>query len=209
MTPHISDNTGHGGLSPFARGLNIPVLMGGMISVLILGYWGFGKSFAYLGLHPVYIGETLMVATLLLALQYGRIYIPDGASFLIYVAVGLMGTIQATASVFLMHQDVIETIRNFAIVYYSLFAYITFVLLVRISKHVDPIVWLMNNWLPSSARLLLLSASISIALGLYYWDHMARMGSSTTPTLAPRPEEAISMSGNPPGPPYFDSLRSC
>ncbi len=185
VTPHISGNTGPGGLSPFARGLNIPMLMGGMLSVLVLGYWGFGKSFAYLGLHPVYIGETLMAATLLLALQYGRIFIPEGASFPLYMAVGLMGTIQAAASVFLMHQDTMETIRNFAIIYYSLFAYITFVLLLRISQHVDPIVWLMNTWLPSSARLLLLSASISIALGLYYWDYMARMGSRRPLPLFP------------------------
>ena len=35
-----------------------------LLIIAVLGYWAFGKAFAYIGLYPLYIGEALLVAGL-------------------------------------------------------------------------------------------------------------------------------------------------
>ncbi|MGH6913045.1 MAG: hypothetical protein ACREH3_05005, partial [Geminicoccales bacterium] len=48
-----------------------------LLALVVLGYWAFGKAFAYLGLYPLYIGEVVLIVGLLYLIHRGTIPVPN------------------------------------------------------------------------------------------------------------------------------------
>ena len=109
-----------------SQSLRVSLLIMGLLVVLLTGYWSFGKSFGYLGIHPFYIGEAVMLAGLGMILYRSRFYVLKHASFWLYWAFFLVALLQGGVSVFVLKQPAMEVVRNLAIVYYGLFAYIVY-----------------------------------------------------------------------------------
>ncbi len=111
-----------------SQNLRVSLLVMGLLVVLVTGYWSFGKSFGYLGIHPFYIGEAVLLAGLGMIAYRGRYYVLKHASFWLYWLFFGLALVQGGVSVFLLKQSAMEVIRNLAIVYYGLFAYVVYAL---------------------------------------------------------------------------------
>jgi O-Antigen ligase len=96
-----------------------------LIGALLLLYLSFGKGFSYAGYPPVFIGE-LGLTLLVLALVKPASAMPDNlAGYLTFLLLGL-GVWQVAAERLRGQSDPLETIRGFAVVYYALYAVLTF-----------------------------------------------------------------------------------
>lgn len=150
------------------RVLTSKQLLAGCLAVCLAGYWGFGKSFGYVGLYPVYIGEIFTVVGVLLVLAEGRIHLPRHASFWICLLLIAVAFVQALVSAAFLGQDGIEVLRNLAVVYYALFAYFSYAALRRTPGrgvvHAD----IIGKWLPRLAPWVTAGNALSIAFGLFY-----------------------------------------
>lgn len=148
------------------RSANTSLLVARLLVFVVLGYWAFGKAFAYLGLYPLYIGEVVLAAGLLYLIHRGTIPVPNQALFWLYSVFLLVVLGQASYSVLVLGQPPLEVVRNLAVVYYGLFAIITFVLITRFAGsnlYRD----VLERWLPRAAPWLLLGGTISVIGGIF------------------------------------------
>lgn len=101
--------------------------------ILILVYFGYlalGKGFAYAGVPPLFVGE-ISLAFLIAALARPNTSLPTGlASRILLLFVGL-GICQITYDLVSRGVSPLESVRGFALVYYTAYAYATFILLAR------------------------------------------------------------------------------
>jgi uncharacterized membrane protein HdeD (DUF308 family) len=138
-----------------------------LLVLAVLGYWAFGKPFAYLGLYPLYIGEMLLVAGLLYLIHRGTIPVPNLAIswlFNLFLAI-VLG--QAAYSVAVLGQPPMEVVRNLAIVYYGLFAVVSYTLIVRAAGS-DFYRYTLEDLLPRAAPWILTFATLTVIGGIFF-----------------------------------------
>ena len=145
---------------------NTSALVAHFLVLAVLGYWAFGKAFAYVGLFPLYIGEALLVAGLLYLIHRGTIPIPNLAVFWLYALLFAVVIGQAAYSILVLVQPPLEVLRNLAVIYYGLFAVITFVLIVR-STGSDFYRNTIENLLPRVAPWVLGFATLTVVGGVF------------------------------------------
>mgnify|MGYP000986779756 CR=1 FL=1 len=97
-----------------------------ILTVVVIGYLSFGKSFAYLGLYPVYLGEILLSSALLIQAKRVRIDFFGTASGVFISLLLAIVAVQATASMMWAEAATTEIVRNTAFAYYALYALIVF-----------------------------------------------------------------------------------
>jgi O-Antigen ligase len=101
-----------------------------LLGTLGLLYLSFGKGFSYAGVPPIFIGEIALV--LLSFAEINRATeIPESlGAGLTYIAVGL-GLGQVAFDLLARNANPIETLRGFAVIYYSAYALVVFAALRR------------------------------------------------------------------------------
>lgn len=149
---------------------NTSALVAHLLVLAVLGYWAFGKAFAYVGLFPLYIGEVLLVAGLLYLIHRGTIPIPNLAIFWLYALLFAVVIGQAAYSILVLVQPPLEVFRNLAVIYYGLFAVIAYVLIVR-SAGSDFYRKMVENVLPRAAPWVLGFATVTV-VGSVFFGHM-------------------------------------
>jgi O-antigen/teichoic acid export membrane protein len=135
------------------------VLYGRLLGPLLAGYLLFDKAFAYIHLPgtPLYVGEMVIVVGVLGALAatgYLRIAIRDEPILTLLAAYFLWGLFRFLPG---FHAYGINAVRDFALVYYCLFAFLTAAALARSPDIIERLVvqlarfvpWLLA-WLPFS-----------------------------------------------------------
>lgn len=143
-------------------------ILGWCLAICLAGYWGFGKSFAYVGLYPVYVGEIFTIAGMLIVFAHGRIHLPRDGSVWICVLLAGIAFIQAIVSVVFLGQDRIDVLRNLAVVYYVVFGYFSYAALERAGRTGDIHTRILGRWLPGLAPWVIAGNAASIAFGLFY-----------------------------------------
>ncbi len=109
------------------------VRYGWLLGYLLAGYLMFDKAFAYIHLPgtPLYVGEMVLVAGgvgVLAATGYLRVAIRDEPVLALLAAVFLWGLVRFLPG---LRAYGIDAVRDFALVYYSLFAFFTAAALAR------------------------------------------------------------------------------
>jgi O-antigen ligase len=119
-----------------------------LLGPLLAGYLLFDKAFAYIHLPgtPLYVGEMVLVVGSLGALTatgYLRVAVRDEPILALLAAFFLWGLIRFLPG---LHADAINAVRDFALVYYCLFAFFTVAALARSPD-------LLERWVVLLARL--------------------------------------------------------
>ncbi|CAB4365450.1 MAG: hypothetical protein F2681_15890 [Actinobacteria bacterium] len=100
------------------------------VAVLFVLLLAFGKGFAYCGVPPLFVGEVVLAGTLLLVVRRGM-SVPQGLAPLVALIFVVFGTVQLILDLFLEHPSLVEEVRGFALVYYSLYAMTVYAILCR------------------------------------------------------------------------------
>ncbi len=95
--------------------LALSVLVG-----VVIGYAAFGKTFSYVGVAPIYVGEVTLLAVTLLLLVSGGLSFRGFRGLSIRLACGL-GLVQLTLQI-IGGTQASEALRNFSVLYYVWFA---------------------------------------------------------------------------------------
>ncbi len=146
---------------------NTSHLIARILVVVVIGYWAFGKAFAYLGLYPLYIGEIVLVAGLLYLIHRGTVPIPNQLLFWLYSLFSLVVVGQALFSVLALGQAPVEVARNLAIAYYGVFAVITFALITRFAG-TDFYRETLEVLLPRVAPWILIFSTVTVVGGIFF-----------------------------------------
>lgn len=161
---------------------NTSALVAHLLVLALLGYWAFGKAFAYVGLFPLYIGEALLVVGLLYLIHRGTIPIPNLAIFWVYALLFAVVIGQAAYSILVLVQPPLEVLRNLAVVYYGLFAVVTYALIVR-SAGSDFYRNVIENLLPRVAPWILGFATVTVLGGVFFADALPQFPKTDFVTL--------------------------
>lgn len=145
---------------------NTAALVARLLIVAVLGYWAFGKAFAYLGFYPLYIGEMLLVAGVLYLIHRGTIPIPNLALAWLYGLFLAVVLGQASYSILILGQPPLEVVRNLAVVYYGLFAIVSYTLIVRAAGS-DFYRRVLEDLLPRAAPWILVFATLTVIGGVF------------------------------------------
>ncbi|MEZ4520668.1 MAG: O-antigen ligase family protein [Thermomicrobiales bacterium] len=164
------------------QSINTSSFVARVLILSFLGYWAFGKAFAYVGLFPLYIGEVLLVTGLLYLIHRGTIPIPNLALFWFYALIFGVVIGQAGYSVLIMGQAPLEVLRNLAIIYYGLFALITYTLIVR-SAGSDFYRNTVENLLPRAAPWILAAATLTVIGGVFFVDALPQFPKTDSVTI--------------------------
>jgi hypothetical protein len=126
------------------------VLFGWLVGPLLAGYLLFDKAFAYIHLPgtPLYVGEmVLLVGALgcLAATGYLRIVVRDDAMLALLAAFFLWGFIRFLPG---LRVYGIYAVRDFALVYYSLFAFFIAAALARSPEILERLIVQLNRFAP-------------------------------------------------------------
>jgi O-antigen ligase len=128
-----------------------------VLGPLLLGYLLFDKAFAYIHLPgtPLYVGEMVLVVGglgVLAATGYLRVPVRDEPILALLAAFFLWGLIRFVPG---LHDHGIDAVRDFALVYYCLFAFFTVAAFARspdtLERWLDQLSWavpLLLIWLP-------------------------------------------------------------
>ena len=139
-----------------------------LLAFLLIGYWSFGKAFAYIGVFPVYVSEIGLGLGICLGLAIGRLYFLRHISYVLWMALLVGSLAQAVFSIGLLGQPPMEVLRNIAAIYYSLFAYLTYAV-VRRSIGSRDLLSEMYQRLPKWSFWILSVITLSMSITLYYW----------------------------------------
>ena len=162
-----------------------------LLIMLVLGYWAFGKAFAYVGLYPLFIGEIVLGLGLLAILRYGTIPVPRNTLFWVFTIMLWMSIGQAVYSFLVLGQPPVEVMRGLAMVYYGLFAYITFVIIERTRSPGKLIDRFLTELLPRFAPWILIGATVTV-VGALYVDHFLPVFPRTdVPILWYKPTDSV------------------
>lgn len=173
------------------RSANTSLLVARLLAFVVLGYWAFGKAFAYLGLYPLYIGEVVLAVGLLYLIHRGTVPIPDQALFWLYSIFLLVVLAQVSYSVLVLGQPPLEVFRNLAVVYYGLFAIITYTLITRFAGS-DLYRSVLERWLPRAAPWLLLGGTISVIGGIFLSEQLPKFPmTDSVSVLFYKPTDAV------------------
>ncbi len=162
-----------------------------LLWVLLLGFWGLGKSFGYLGSYPVLIGETMMLLIGLCLLMNLR-YCPVRQASSTATAI-LLGVIcaQAVYSWNVLRQPFIEVARGIAPFYYALLGLATYACLQIIPAGE------LNRYLPSKRTLnrlacvILLLLTASFISNTYYLDRTPTLPGTDIPIIYYKATDAL------------------
>ncbi len=170
---------------------NTSSIVARLLILAVLGYWAFGKAFAYLGLYPLYIGEILLVAGALYLIHRGTIPVPNLAIAWLY---GLFLTVvlgQAAYSVLVLGQPPLEIVRNLAIVYYGLFAIVTYALIVRAAGS-NFYRQMLEDVLPRAAPWILGFATLTVVGSVFFGELLPQFPKTDAVTvLFYKPTDAV------------------
>ncbi|MBA2454662.1 MAG: O-antigen ligase family protein [Chloroflexia bacterium] len=162
-----------------------------LLIILTAGYWSFGKAFAYIGIYPLYIGEVAIGLGLLALLRYGTIPVPRNTLFWIFGILLWICLGQSVYSVIILDQPALEVIRGLAVIYYGVFAYITFVVIERSRKPGEFFERMLTDILPRAAPWILLGSTIT-AVGAIYFHYLLPIFPRTdVPVLWYKPTDAV------------------
>lgn len=95
-----------------------------LLALLVFAYAGFGKTFSYLSIGPLYIGEAALLLITVLLLLRAKITVSRfrGSALLSASAIGGTQLVTQLAGV----ASPLEAIRNFAVIYYAWFAILAY-----------------------------------------------------------------------------------
>lgn len=162
-----------------------------LLTLGLLGYWSFGKSFAYLGIYPLYIGEVLMVLGVIGAISTGKVAVLRKKSSYVFWTFFWVAMTQGVVSVLTGH-SVSEVVRNLAVVYYGLFAWITYAFFVRArTQGVGMSDDQLTNVLSRISGWVLLGSTISLVVVLTSGSALPRFPGTDVPVLYYKPTDAI------------------
>jgi hypothetical protein len=160
-----------------------------LLACLLLGYWSFGKAFAYVGFFPIYISEIGLCLGVVLVALFGRLYFLRHTSFVLWLAL-LGGCItQAAISIVVLGQSPIEVLRNVAVIYYSMFAYLTYAVIRQTSGSRDLLSEIYYR-LPGWSFWVLLIITASMCTTLYYWGSVPMFPGTDVTVLFYKPTDA-------------------
>ena len=140
---------------------NTSTFIARLLIISLLGYWAFGKAFAYIGFFPLYLGEVLLVAGLLYLVHRGTIPIPNLAISWLFGILFAVVIGQAGYSVLALGQPPMEVLRNLAVVYYGIFAVVSYVLIVRAASS-DFYRYTLEDLIPRAAPWVLGFATVTV-----------------------------------------------
>jgi hypothetical protein len=164
------------------------VLYGRLLGPLLVGYLLFDQAFAYIHLPgtPLYVGEIVLVVGslgVLAATGYLRVVIRDEPILALLGAFFVWGFIQFLPGLRIYG---ISAVRDFALVYYCLFAFLTVALLARSPDRLE-------HWVTNFSRLapwLLLWLPMGTGLEAALAVHALRVPFTTVSVLAHKPGNA-------------------
>lgn len=125
-------------------------LFGWLLGPLLAGYMLFDKAFAYIHVPgtPLYVGEMVLFTGVLGALAatgYLRIAVRDDAMLAMLAGYFLWGFIRFVPG---LHVYGIYAVRDFALVYYSLFAFLVAAALARSPEILERLIVQLNRFVP-------------------------------------------------------------
>jgi O-antigen ligase len=165
------------------------VLYGWLLGLLIAGYLLFDRPFAYLHLPgtPLYAGEMVLVVGglgVLAATGYLRVAVRDEPLLALLAALFLWGVIRFLPG---FRAYGIIAVRDFALVYYSLFAFFTVAALARSPDILERLIVQLGRLVPW----LLLWLPVGVLLEpLALAPHVPRVPGTTIPIVAHKPGNA-------------------
>lgn len=109
---------------PWRQGACEPSVPLRLLALLAVSYAGFGKTFAYLSVGPLYVGEAALVLITILLLLRTKITISGlrGSALLAASAIGGIQLVSQLAGA----ASPLEAVRNFAVIYYAWFAVLAY-----------------------------------------------------------------------------------
>ncbi len=165
------------------------MLLGGLLLVLVAGYWAFSRAFGYIGYYPILIGEVAMLAGVALVVWSGGFRFPRQLSAWLFVFVFLFGLGQIIYSAWFLEQPPLEVIRSFATLYYGVYGFLAYFaarkLLVLLDDHT------LARLMSKMAWAVLLGMSISIAGFIFLVEFLPFFPQTTVPILTYKPTDAI------------------
>lgn len=167
------------------------LLVGGLLLILVIGYWTFGKSFGYLGRHPFYIGEAVLLVGLALLVNRGRFYVLKHASFWIYCSLFILTLVQGMISVLSFNQPAMEVIRNLAIVYYGIFGYMAYWLTAYHGRGQEFYRTLLRQITPKVFPYLLGGSILTLVAFNYFEEMLPLFPGTQVPLVFYKPTDAV------------------
>ena len=168
-------------------------VLGWTLIVLLIGYWSFGKTFAYLGLYPIYIGEVGFGVALAATLMQKHLYIFWHTAIIINALLLLTVAVQGIYSHYTLNQPTLEIARNLTVILYSVFGFLTWSwALYEIEIHGTSLLRLIVKVVRRSVMVVLIGTTISAALALSGLGGIVPFLPSTqTPLFAYKPEDTF------------------
>ncbi len=170
-------------------------LLGVVLIVLVGGYWGYGKAFAYLGIYPVYVGELALLAALVVFIRAGKAYTSRCPSFVLYWLLLIVTIVQGVVSIAVVGQPVLEVIRNLAPVYYGLFAYLAYACARRYMRHERLQARLIGRIAPRLVPWVLTALTVSEVGSILLSERLPRFPRTDVPVLSFKPTDASMPAG--------------
>ena len=135
-----------------------------VLGICLTMYLAFGKGFAYAGIPPIFVGEVLLGFVAICAVR-PTMPVPRTAPALITLCLLTLGGIQVVYDILRGNVSTLETLRGFAIIYYSVFAFALYALLRRHESMTsrDDAMRLVTRWL-QRATPFILGAVLFLAL---------------------------------------------
>ena len=160
------------------------------LTLLAVGYWTFGKAFAYIGVAPVYLGEVSLLLLALPALAATKRSCWGPTSLLaIYLCLLAVVALQVIYSAY-DGNHLIESLRGSAQVYYGLFAFATCALLKQGKGRVLLAKAILTDLLPRLAPLILLGITVSMVAYVYFQPALPLIPGVDVPMLFYKPTDA-------------------
>ncbi|MGI8685487.1 MAG: O-antigen ligase family protein [Acidimicrobiales bacterium] len=164
-----------------------------LLVVAIVGTWGLGKGFAYVGYYPVFISEMLLVGVAASVLRRGPLERVMLSSTRILPWLFFVVALQIPISVGLNGQPVLEVVRNIAPLFYSAFAYLTFTVLARRCRRSgrdDADAVLSDRLVAVAVPVVLALLTLSVALSVWSPVHLPSWPKVGVPVLVFKPGDA-------------------
>jgi hypothetical protein len=150
---------------------------------LCLLYLAFGKSFAYLGYYPLFIGEVVLVSFVIRPWWFAGRQPGDGLSRAIIIVMLALGIAQGLYSWGFLGQSGVEITRNLAVIYYSIYAFIAARVFTRDRVPLSKLLDFVSSLVP----MMLIVAAVSFVMFSYAVQILPVFPKTDVPLLSFKP----------------------
>lgn len=161
-----------------------------LIACLICGYWGFGKSFAYLGVGGVFVGEIGLMALLAILVVSGSCSIPRRWSVFALSCLLLLLALQIVLSQDARLFGWFSVGKDVAFVFYCGYAFVTHAVLSEHAASSGLSRYLLRRVAPTLVPVVLLGLTISAAAYVLFPDSLPTHAGTDVAWLYFKPTDA-------------------